>query len=106
VKRYQFLPEALVEYEDAIEYYEHAQTGLGDTFIRQVDRAIALTLEFPDMGAVVAGTPPELIVRRRLVRRFGVELDYLISGDTLVVLALFHGRRRPGYWRERLERLR
>jgi exonuclease VII small subunit len=27
VKRYQFLEEALAEYEDAIEYYERAQTA-------------------------------------------------------------------------------
>jgi toxin ParE1/3/4 len=106
VKRYRFLREALDEYEEAITYYERRQAGLGDTFVRDVDRVIALTLEFPEMGAPVANTPPNLGVRRRLVRRFGVELDYLVSDDAIVVLAVFHGKRRPGYWKERLERLR
>jgi len=75
-------------------------------FAHEVERVLALTLEFPDMGAPVADTPPELYVRRRLVRRFDVELDYLVSDDTLVVLALFHCKRRPGYWKERLQQFR
>ena len=101
-----YFREAAIEYDDAVEYYERAQAGLGDTFRRAVDRTLALTLEFPLMGAPVADTPPELGVRRRVVRRFGVEIDYMISGDTLFVLAIFHGRRRPGYWHDRLARLR
>ena len=106
MKRYRFLHEALVEYEGAIAYYERAQTGLGETFLREVDRIIAMTLEFPKIGSLVPDTPPELQVRRGLLRRFGVEIDYLISGDELIVLAVFHGKRRPGYWRHRLDRLR
>lgn len=106
MKRYRFLYEALVEYEDAIEYYERAQSGLGETFSRDVEEVIALTLEFPDMGSPVADTPPELNVRRRLVQRFGVEIDYLVVGEDLIVIAIFHCKRRPGYWRDRLDRLR
>jgi plasmid stabilization system protein ParE len=106
VKRYRFLREALEEYEDAVSYYERARSGLGETLVREVERVIALTLEFPEMGAPVADTPPELGVRRRLVRRFDVEIDYLVSGDTLVVLAVFHCKRRPGYWKDRLRQFR
>jgi toxin ParE1/3/4 len=93
------------KYEDAIAYYESLRAGLGESFIPEVDRLIATTLEFPQMGAVVEGTPPELGVRRRLLQRFGVEIDYRISGETLIILAVFHGKRRPGYWRERLRRM-
>jgi toxin ParE1/3/4 len=106
VKRYRFLREALEEYEDAVLYYERARSGLGHRFVDEVDRVIALTLEFPEMGAPVADTPPELGVRRRLVRRFDVEIDYLISEGTIVVLAVFHCKRRPGHWKERLRQFR
>lgn len=113
MKRYRFLREALEEYEDAISYYEdaisyyeNARSGLGHRFADEVERVIALTLEFPEMGAPVAGTPPELRVRRRLVRRFEVEIDYLVSDDTIIVLAVFHCKRRPGYWKERLRQFR
>jgi toxin ParE1/3/4 len=104
--RYRFLREALEEYEDAVSYYEGARSGLGETFANEVDRVIALTLEFPEMGAPVMDTPPELGVRRQLVRRFDVELDYLVSDDTIVVIAIFHCKRRPGYWKDRLRQFR
>jgi hypothetical protein len=45
-------------------------------------------------------------IRRRLLQRFGVEIDYMPSDDALVIIAVFHGKRRPGYWQERLRRLR
>jgi toxin ParE1/3/4 len=106
VKRYRFLREALEEYEDAVSYYERVRFGLGDTFVSEVERVIELTLEFPEMGTLVADTPPELGVRRRLVRRFDVEIDYLVSGDAIVVLAVFHCKRRPGYWKDRLRQFR
>jgi plasmid stabilization system protein ParE len=102
VKHYRFHREALDEYEDAIAYYERARPGLGESFILEVDRTIALTLEFPEIGAPVADTPPELGIRRRLVQRFSVEIDYQVSGDSIVVLAVFHSKRRPGYWKNRL----
>jgi len=106
VKRYSFLREALEEYEDAVSYYERARSGLGVTFVREVERVIALMLELPAMGSPVIDTPPELGVRRCLVRRFDVEIDYLVLDDALVILAVFHCERRPGYWKERLQQLR
>jgi hypothetical protein len=58
------------------------------------------------MGSPVVDTPPELHVRRRIVRRFDVEIDYLLDDDTLVVIAIFHRKRLPGYWQDRLARFR
>jgi plasmid stabilization system protein ParE len=106
VNHYRFLREALDEYEDAIEYYERAQSGLGDTFIRDVEHVLAVTLEFTEIGVLVADTPAELNVRRRIVQRFGVEIDYVAVGDEVIVLAIFHCKRRPGYWRDRLDSIK
>jgi plasmid stabilization system protein ParE len=96
----------LSEYEDAIEYYERARVGLGDTFAQDVERVLAVTLEFPEIGSAVTDTPPELNVRRRLVKRFGVEIDYVVRDEELIVIAVFHCKRRPGYWRDRLTKIR
>jgi hypothetical protein len=35
-----------------------------------------------------------------------VEIDYLVAADDLIAIAIFHCKRRPGYWRDRFERLR
>lgn len=87
-------------------YFEQVRAGLGDTFIQYVERVLAVTLEFPEIGSPVTDTPPELNIRRRLVQRFDVEIDYVAQGDELVVIAIFHSKRRPGYWSDRLNRIR
>lgn len=86
-------------------FLDEALPGLGASLILDFDQVIASTLEFPDIGAPVEGVPAEFGVRRRILQRFGVEVDYLVAGDTLVILAVFHCRRRPGSWKERLKRL-
>lgn len=105
MKDHRFLDEALEEYEDAVVYDETLRPGLGASLILEFDQAIASTLEFPDIGTPVDGVPAELGIRRRILQRFGVEVDYLVAGDTLIILSVFHGRRRPGYWKDRLKRL-
>ncbi len=106
MKRYEFVEEALAEYEEAILYYEQASPGLGSSFGLYVERVLAFMLDFPEMGPPVADVPPELGIRHRFIRRFGVEIVYRIDDDVVVVLALFHGKRRPGYWKDRLKTLR
>lgn len=105
MRRHQFLAAALAEYEDAAVYYELQEPGLGARFLLEVDEAIALTLEFPAAGTVVEGTPPELAIRRRLLNRFPVQLAYCLHGERVVILAVFHSARRPGYWLDRLTEL-
>ncbi len=103
---FRFLSEALQEYEDAIEYYERSQPGLGETFMHDVERALAVTLEFPEIGPLVEGMPPGTSLRRRVISRFDVEIDYAIRSDEILVVAIFHCKRHPGYWRSRLGRMR
>lgn len=96
-------PEA--EMMRAAEVTRRAQADVAGTS-KRIDAVLAFMLDFPEMGPLVEDVPPELGVHRQLVRRFGVELIYRISGDVVVVLALFHGKRRPGYWTDRLRSLR
>jgi plasmid stabilization system protein ParE len=70
------------------------------------DDIVTSTLGHPFIGSLVPSTPTALGVRRRLLRRFNFEVAYLADGETLVILAVFHGKRRPGYWHERLASLR
>lgn len=105
MRRYEFLDPALEEYEDAISYYADARPGLGESFARDVDEVLSSIVEFPNLGMRIADTPLELNVRRRLVHIFGVEIDYLADGDLILVLAVFHTKRRPGYWQDRLRSL-
>ena len=43
-------------------------------------------------------------VRRKVLRRFPYSIFYLVEHDGLVIVAIAHHRRRPGYWKQRLRR--
>ena len=50
----------------------------------------------PDRYPRVHGT-----VRRGLVRRFPYGVFYVVTDDTIVILAVFHASRDPAGWRAR-----
>lgn len=102
--KHRFTAEALSDYESAVVYYETQEPGLGVRFIIDVDELISTMLEFPRMGSIVAGTPADLEIRRCIVQTFGVEVAYMLEGDELVVIAVFHTSREPGFWLDRLKR--
>lgn len=41
-------------------------------------------------------------VRRLFPRDFPYALAYLVDGDLIIIVAVAHGRREPGYWHERV----
>jgi plasmid stabilization system protein ParE len=93
---YTFHPEADAELEEAALFYESRLAGLGKSFAAEVERTIALVREFPEAGSQV-GTRR----RRVLVARFPYSIVYRQDPDAIVIVAVAHQRRRPGYWRRR-----
>jgi hypothetical protein len=100
-----FFAEALAEYEDAVVYYEMREEGLGARLIQEFDEAVALALEFPGAFAIVEGAPPVYELRSVMLRSFPIKLIYTVRDEALLLVAVFHARRRPGYWLERLKQL-
>lgn len=92
----EFHPAALQELIDSARYYESRLPGLGIDFKSEVDRALDLLSENPDIGVVV-----EAPYRRLLLDRFPFAVIYRTRESTLRVLAVAHQRRRPGYWKGR-----
>ena len=70
--------------------------GLGKSFASEVQRTVLLIRQFPD-----AGSPAGTSRRRVLVPRFPYAIVYRRDPDSVVILAVAHQRRRPGYWRGR-----
>jgi len=91
-----FGPFADLEYEEAFDYYEAEEPGLGEKFRRAVWTAIAIIEQHPQIGKEVR---PGL--QRILVPRFPYKLIYSIQGDTLRIIAVAHGHRKPNYWIDR-----
>jgi toxin ParE1/3/4 len=93
---YAFHPEAEAEFADAALFYESRVVGLGRLFSAEVRRIVLLLREFPEAGA-----PIRLPVRRILIDRFPYAVVYRRDEGSIVILAVSHLHRRPGYWRRR-----
>ncbi len=91
-----FHPEALSEYEAAVRHYEQHQAGLGARFVLCVESALQSIVADP-LGWPVL----EQDVRRRLTRVFPYAILYSAEPEGILVLAVMHCHRRPGYWRLR-----
>lgn len=100
-----FFAEALAEYEDAVVYYEKREEGLGARLIQEFDEAVAVALAFPDAFAIMEGAPAVHELRSVMLRTFPIKLVYTVRDEALLLVAVFHARRRPGYWLERLKQL-
>jgi toxin ParE2 len=91
------LEPAQAELDDAIAWYAEQATGLGDAFLIEALRAIQLIEQYPKAWHPLA---PQ--VRRFRLRRFPYGVVYAQDGSDLLVLAIAHQHREPGYWRSRL----
>ena len=97
--RYEFHPEALDEYEEAARYLAACQPGLELRFIACVESAFRQVAEAPTRWRQF-----EEDVRRCLVRVFPYAVLYSIEADYVLIIAVMHCSREPGYWRHRNER--
>lgn len=99
---WRFHPAAADELREAALWYDSRRDGLGDDFLVAVESAIASILD-PRVSwgrAPVQGSQP--VVFRRSVRGFPVDLFFIDHEGEVVIVAVAHERRRPGYWAERL----
>ena len=93
----EFLPAARGEFLAAVDNYEAVSLGLGDQFLDEVTRAADRIVAFPNHGS------PHLSSARRVVLPgFPFDVVYLPDTDPVVIVAIAHHRRSPGYWEGRL----
>lgn len=93
---FSFHPEAEREFIEAIEYYESIEPGLGFDFSLEVHSAIQSIVSHPNAWLLLADE-----IRRRLVNRFPYGVLYSMEQGDIIILAVMHLRRRPGYWKNR-----
>lgn len=96
---YEFHPEALEEYEEAALYYAERDPGFGLRFIEAVEQTIQRILEAPNRWRVI-----DEDVRRCLTRVFPYAVLYTVEADFILIVAVMHCSREPGYWKQRVVR--
>jgi plasmid stabilization system protein ParE len=91
-----FLGPAEEEFNAAIDFYEEQASGLGASFVAEVEHALETLLSTPQIGAPFDGD-----TRRILLRRFPFDVVYVVEPTEIIVVAIAHQRRKPGYWTDR-----
>lgn len=95
--RYGFHPEALEEYEQAALYYADREPGLELSFVEAIEECIQRILDAPARWRVI-----DEDVRRCLTRVFPYGILYTVEPDYVLIVALMHCSREPGYWKQRV----
>ncbi len=94
--RVELVPAALSEAHDARKWYAARSQEAADRFMAELDRVIAMIAENPTRW-------PEYRrgARRLRLRRFPYAALYRVEPEVVLVVAIAHQRRKPGYWASR-----
>lgn len=92
-----FHPKAIAEASAATRWYQERSFAAAKAFISELDRIIEKIIETPEIYPSYIGD-----TRHALFHRFPFSVVFRIVSEKIEVIAIAHGRRRPGYWKERL----
>lgn len=95
--RYEFHPEALQDYQEAVDWYARRGPALARRFITAVEDAVWRVAETPERWRII-----EEDVRRCLTRVFPYGVLYTIEAEFVLIVAVMHCSREPGYWKRRV----
>jgi toxin ParE1/3/4 len=93
-----FLPTAELEFLREVAYYAKARTGTGERFNAAVKQTVALAANHP-----LGGAPSCKETRTMRVKGFPFSVVYRPSETGILVVAIAPHRKRPFYWRSRVE---
>lgn len=91
-----FHGDARLEFLDGVSYYEAIQVGLGERFRQAIEAAVVLAASLP-----FAGSPHLHGTRRVFPKKFPYSIVYLVGESEIVIFAVAHFKRKPGYWKSR-----
>jgi toxin ParE1/3/4 len=94
--KYVFHPEALAEYAEAVQYYAEQRAEVAQEFINAVEDAVYRVRDSPNRYVTI-----DEDVRRCMTRRFPYGILYTVERDSILILAVMHCSREPGYWKIR-----
>ena len=90
-------PQAALDIESAIEWYETERQGLGLEFAEELRAAYQRIAEGPRKYQVLRSG-----IRRAWLRRFPYAVFFACEEDVVVVVAVLHAGRDPEEWQRRM----
>ena len=100
MKRYRFHSEARIEVRSITTWYRERSREAARGFADAIAEGTRSIREHPEAWP----TWRRADLRRRVLRKYPYSIFYVIEGETIVIVAVAHHRRRPGYWLPRLRR--
>lgn len=94
----EFHPDAIREIREAIEWYRQRDKGVATEFRTLIKSAEELVQRSPESWAAYL-----LETHGFRFHKFPFVLVYVIRAQRVVIVALAHTKRKPGYWRERID---
>ncbi|MYA60996.1 MAG: type II toxin-antitoxin system RelE/ParE family toxin [Dehalococcoidia bacterium] len=92
-----FLRAAESDLEDACRWYEIRGERLGSALLQSVQDVLNTIERYPRIHPIVHNE-----VRRAEVARFPYGIIYVVKGDTILIIGVFHNSRDPNQWQARL----
>ena len=94
----EYHPLAKLELQESARWYDDRMTGLGFEFLLEVKSAESKIQKNPDTWPnYEEGT------KRFLLKKFPYAIIYLVTEDRIQFIAVAHCKRKPGYWKRRME---
>ncbi len=93
INRVKFAEEAVYEFRDSVKWHESKAEGLGLRFTDEIDSTVERIKLNPELYREVAKD-----IRRIQVNRFPYSIFYKIEDDILIILRVFHNKRKPVEW--------
>ena len=97
MKAYYFHPEALIEADEAAQFYEERQFDLGKRFVEALSDALIRIRRMPDIYRKINGN-----ISKCRVLRFPYGVIFRNQVDSIEVIAVMHLKKKPGYWKSRV----
>ncbi len=92
-----YLPGARRDFDESFDWYAARSTQAAIRFTNAIDAALSTVSANPERFAAVDGTHRECPVRR-----FPFRIVYRVIQGRVLVVAIAHAKRRPGYWKDRI----
>jgi len=92
----EYLAEARVDFDVSFDWYRHRSERAALGFCAAVDAALDQILADPSRFPLIHGE-----CRYCPLRRYPFRIVFRAEADRLVVVALVHAKRRPGFWHDR-----
>lgn len=98
LRKIEYHPLAKLEIQESARWYDDKMEGLGLEFLLEVKFAESKIQKSPDTWQnYEEGT------KRLLLKRFPYAIIYLVTEDRIQIIAVAHCKRKPGYWKKRVQ---